>query len=369
MRDKMEPWGFEFEEYIREGEPDKAARADAWQTAIGLQAVDGLKPSLHLIETAQEHIEGDITIGEAERRIEGYYREKDKRSQSELETEEADIVSSRIARILGECAFSFSPATWKSIHGQLFKGLIKGAGAYRDYNITKSEWVLKGDTVRYAAWDSIKETVDYDFDVERNFSYRGLSMKEIAEHVAKFASGIWQIHPFPEGNTRSTAVFVIKYLNSLGYKVNNQPFAENSWYFRNALVRANYNNLAEGVTADPRYLEEFFGNLLLGEENILKNRYLHLDWFDDQDKTLSAGDTEQVTEQGTEQVTEQVERLLLVLGEEELSTAELMEKLGLRHRPTFLYTYLHPAINAGLVELTIPDKPNSRLQKYRKASR
>ena len=219
--ESRKPWGFELEEYIREGEPDKAARADAWQTAIGLQAVDGLKPSRYLIKTAQEHIEGDITIDEAEQRIEGYYKARDKRSEVELETEEADVVSSRIAKILSERTFSFSPATWKSIHGQLFKGLIKDAGTYRDYNITKNEWVLKGDTVRYASWDSIKDTVDYDFGIERDFSYKNLPMRDVAGHIAKFTSGIWQIHPFSEGNTRSTAVFIIKYLNSLGYRVNN----------------------------------------------------------------------------------------------------------------------------------------------------
>ena len=222
MDDKLKPWGFELEEYIREGEPDKAARIDAWQTAIGLQAVDGLKPSHYLIETAQKHIKGDITIDEATQRIEGYYRERDRRTESELEAEEADVVSSRIARILSERTFSFSPATWKSIHGQLFKGLIKSAGAYRDHNISKNEWVLKGDTVRYAAWDTIKETVDYDFDIEKSFSYKNLSLEDVATHIARFTSGIWQIHPFPEGNTRSTAVFMIKYLNSLGYRVNSE---------------------------------------------------------------------------------------------------------------------------------------------------
>ncbi len=303
----MKPWGFELEEYIREGEVNKAARADAWQTAIGLQAVDGLKPSQYLIETAQENIDGDISMEEAERRIESYYKARDKRTEKELETEEADIVSSRIAKILSERTFSLSPATWKSIHGQLFKGL---------------------------------------------------SMHEVADHIARFTSGIWQIHPFSEGSTRSTAVFIIKYLNSLGYRVNNQPFAEHSWYFRNALVRANYNNLVEGVVADPQFLEAFFRNLLLGEDNELKNRFMHLDWVSEQENALASGDTEQVTEQ--------VGRLLLALGDEELSAAELMQRLELKHRPTFMYSYLHPAIEAGLVEPTIPDKPNSRLQKYRK---
>lgn len=361
MGKELKPWGFELEEYIREGEPDRAARADAWQTAIGLQAVDGLRPSRYLIETAQQHIEGGISIGEAEQRIETYYKERDQRTREELESEEADVVSSRIARILGERTFSFSPATWSSIHGRLFKGLIKHAGTYRDFNISKSEWALKGETVRYSSWDAIKDTVEYDFNVEKGFSYKNLSPEEVVAHIARFTSDIWQIHPFSEGNTRSTAVFVIKYLNSLGYEVDNKPFSEHSWYFRNALVRANYNDLSAGIAADLRYLEAFFGNLLLGEDNVLKNRSMHLDWHAEQDNKPSSGDTEQVTEQ--------VERLLDALGDDELSASELMGRLGLKHRPTFLYSYLRPAIDAGMVEMTIPDKPNSRFQKYRKALR
>jgi fido (protein-threonine AMPylation protein) len=278
MDQKLPPWGFELEEYVREGEPGQAERATAWQTAIGLQAVDGLTPSPYLLATAQDHIAGAITIEEAEQRIASYYRAQAARTQVELESQEADVVSSRIAKILGEPTFSFSPGTWKSIHRQLFAGLLPAAGEYRDYNHSKREWVLKGDTVRYAAWETIKETVDYDFGLEQEFSYRNLPMEAVASHLAKFASGIWQIHPFAEGNTRATAVFIIKYLNSLGFAVNNQPFAEHSWYFRNALVRDNYNNLAQGVTADSSFLELFFRNLLLSEDHPLKNRYLHLDW-------------------------------------------------------------------------------------------
>lgn len=278
MNNNMKPWGFELDEYIREGEPDKLARVDAWQTAIGLQAVDGLKPSPYLLQTAKQHIDGEISIEDVQSRIEDYYQKRGERSEIELESEEADIVSSRIAKLLGERTFSFSPATWKSIHGQLFEGLIKNAGSYRTYNITKNEWVLKGNTVLYSSYDSIKDTVDYDFDIEAHFSYEGLSRQEVVRHITQFIAGIWQIHPFPEGNTRATAIFAIKYLNALGYKVNNEPFSEHSWYFRNALVRANYNDLNAGIAADSSFLELFFRNLLLGEGNELKNRFLHLDW-------------------------------------------------------------------------------------------
>ena len=368
MDEGLKPWGFELEEYIREGEPDKAARADAWQTAIGLQDVDGLKPSRYLLDIATEHIEGRISIDDAERRIESYYQKRSERTEGELESEEADVVSARIAKMLGEQAFSFSPVTWKNIHGKLFKGLIKRAGSYRDYNISKREWVLKGDTVRYAAWDSIGETVEYDFEKERAFSYKRLSQEEVVEHIAKFIAGIWQIHPFPEGNTRTTAVFAIQYLNSFGYNVNNEPFAAHSWFFRNALVRANYSNLDEGVSADYSFLEAFFENLLLGKDNELKNRYMHIDWKGEQDSKSATEQAEQA-EQVTEQVTEQVARLLEALGNDELTAAELMERVGLRHRPTFSYTYLRPAIELGLVEMTIPDKPRSRFQKYRKVAR
>lgn len=292
MAEKNKPWGFELEEYIREGEPDQAEKAQAWQIAIGLQDVDGLKPSRYLLENAKLNIEGEISIDEVERRVDAYYAKREERTEQELKNEEADKVSSRITRLLKDKSFSFSPATLKKIHEQLFTGLIEHAGDYRDYNITKREWVLKGDTVRYASWDTISETIEYDFDIEENFSYKNLSAADIARHVARFASGIWQIHPFSEGNTRTTAVFVIKYLNSLGYEVTNDPFHEHSWYFRNALVRANYTDLTEGVTAENRYLELFFENLLLGTNHELKNRFMHLDWVDEHKETAvdEAGD-------------------------------------------------------------------------------
>lgn len=275
---EMKPWAFELEKYILEGEPDRAKKSRDWSTAIGLQAVDGLTPSQYLLDTAREHIEGELTIDQVQERISSYYNHRDERTQTELESEEADVVSSRIAMILGEQAFTFSPAEWKSIHGRLFKGLMKEAGAYRKGNMTKKEWVLKGDTVRYASWNTIPETVEYDFAQEGRFSYKGLTKKEIAHHVAAFASGIWQIHPFYEGNTRATAVFVIKYLNSMGIDAGNEPFAESSRYLRNALVRANYTNINEGIYETNRYLEQFFENAILGESYELKNRCLHIDW-------------------------------------------------------------------------------------------
>ena len=240
-----------------------------------------MKTSAYLLDTAKEHIEGKISIDEAQKRIQSYYEQRTDRTEVENDTKEADIVSARIAKLLGEKAFQFSPVEWLTIHRRLFDGVFSHAGQIRQYNITKREWVLKGDTVTYAAWSSIKDTLDYDFATEKQYSYAGLSVEQCVKHLAKFASDIWQIHPFCEGNTRATAVFMIKYMKTFGFKVNNDAFEKNSWYFRNALVRANYNDLQNGIHATTKFLEMFFSNLILGTEYELKNRYMHVDYVDD----------------------------------------------------------------------------------------
>ncbi len=271
-------WQFELEEYIKQGEPGRIEKSEAWKTAIGLQAVDGLKTSAYLLNTAKDHIEGKISIDEVQKQIQSYYEQRTDRSEEENETKEADIVSARIAKLLGEKTFQFSPAEWLMIHRRLFEDVFDHAGQIRKYNITKKEWVLKGDTVIYAAWDSIKDTLDYDFAAEKQFSYEGLSVDASVKHLAKFTSDIWQIHPFCEGNTRATAVFMMKYMKTFGFRVNNDAFEKNSWYFRNALVRANYNDLQSGVHATTKFLEMFFSNLLLGTDYHLKNRCMHIDY-------------------------------------------------------------------------------------------
>lgn len=262
----------EFEEYIRQGEPQKREKGYAWQTAIGLQAVDNLKPSEYLIQTACKHIEGDITIEEAKQLIDNYYQSKTLRADIENRTEEADKVSAHIAEILSEKTFTFSPVEYISIHRRMFQGIYKFAGKIRDYNITKKEWVLNGETVLYADASSIRESLDYDFMQEKNFNYKDLNIEDAIAHIAKFISGIWQIHAFGEGNTRTTAVFAIKYLRTFGFDIGNEAFANHSWYFRNALVRANYNNFGKGIYATTEYIEAFFRNLILSEHNELKNR-------------------------------------------------------------------------------------------------
>ena len=265
-----------FKEYLRESEPDKAHKGYAWSTAIGLQAVDGLKPSKYLIDTAIQNIEGKITMKEAQSLIDSYYEERPVHLSDDERTEEADKVSSRIAEILSETVFSFSPNAYISIHRKLFQGIYKHAGKIRDYNITKKEWVLDGATVMYGSASELRVTLEYDFSQEKDFSYKGLSMDEIIHHLAVFVSRLWQIHIFGEGNTRTTAVFFIKYLRTLGFSAANDIFAENAWYFRNALVRANYTNLQKGIHETTEYLEAFLRNLLLNDKNELHNRNLHI---------------------------------------------------------------------------------------------
>jgi hypothetical protein len=267
-----------FEQYLKDVEGDKSDKTYLWSTAIGLQDVDGLRPSKYLIDTAIENIEGKITIKQAQELIDSYYKEKDNRSSDMERTEEADKVSSRIAQILSEKAFSFTPNEYISIHRKLFQGIYIHAGKIRDYNITKKEWVLDGATVIYGSASELGATLEYDFNREREFSYKNLSMDDIIKHLALFISRLWQIHIFGEGNTRTTAVFFIKYLRTLGFSESNDIFAQNSLYFRNALVRANYSDLKRGIYETTEYLELFLRNMLLNEKNELLSRKLHINF-------------------------------------------------------------------------------------------
>lgn len=359
----------EFDEYLRQSEPHRSERAQSWKTAIGLQAVDGLKPSSYLLETARRHIEGDISIEEVKSLIDSYYQTQASHTQDSAMTEEADKVSANIAELLNEKAFTFSPMGYISIHRRIFNGVFKFAGSLRDYNISKKEWVLRGDTVLYASAAELRMTLDYDFEQETRFDYRSLAPSEMIVHFARFISGLWQIHPFGEGNTRTTAVFVIKYLRSMGFDVNNDLFAAHSWYFRNALVRANYRNYQKKIEPDFQFLEQFFRNLLLGEQNELKNRYLLIQLPENfPASTRQAPDKyptsiRQVPDKfstGNSRILD----LIRVLGDKELSLKELLVLLSLKDRENFKKSYLEPAIQSGFVRCLYPDSPRHPRQKY-----
>ncbi len=267
-----------FDEYIVQGDGSRKQRAENWQIAIGLQDVDRLQNSAYLFDTARQHIEGELDIAAVQQRIEDYYRTAEGRELASQRTDEADIVAARISAVLAEKTFAFIPSSCANLHKRLFRGVFKHAGEYRTVNISKREWVLDGESVLYAPYELLRETIEYDFTQEREFSYKGLSPQDSVKHIAKFISGLWQIHPFMEGNTRTTAVFTILYLRQFGFSVNNEPFRNHSWYFRNALVRANYNNYQQNIASTTVFLERFFDNLLFNGRNELKNRYCHIRW-------------------------------------------------------------------------------------------
>ena len=275
---KKEKWNLELSEYIIQGEPSRVEKTKTWETAIGLQDVDGLKPSEYLIKTAKEHIEGNIDLKEVENRINHYYKVLDNRKTEEVEnSEEADKVAVRITELLSEKSFNFNPTELINIHKRLFSGVYKHAGKIREYNFSKEEWILNDDTVVYAPYETILPALQYDFEKEREFSYKELSLEDSIKHLCRFTSDIWQVHPFCEGNTRTTAVFIIKYLRTFGFDINDDVFAEHSWYFRNSLVRANYKNFEKNIFEDISFLEKFFYNLLANTNFELKNRFMHVD--------------------------------------------------------------------------------------------
>lgn len=367
----------DFDEYIRQSEPDRQQRAYAWQTAIGLQAVDGLKPSEYLKDMARRHIEGEMTIDEVREQIKTYYQSKANREPDDEGKQEADKVSANITKILSTRTLDFSTNGYISLHRRIFEGVLKFAGKIREYDIMKKEWVLNGDSVSYLNWEDLRRAIDYDLEQERNFSYAGLSADEIVAHIARFVSGLWQIHAFGEGNTRTTAVFTILYLRSIGFEVSNNLFADYSWYFRNALVRANYKNAQKGIDYTPVYLERFFRNLLLGDQWDLRNRYLHItpssEWKNQPNlaEARKTGQAQDKLRTSSGQVQDKVhtdnpdiERLVAVIGKEQMSVKMMMEKLQLKGRDNFLRLYLSPALEEGFVTLLYPDKPRHPRQKY-----
>lgn len=360
-----------FDEYKKVSEPHKRERAEAWRIAIGLQAVDGLQVSEYLKQTARQHIEGEITIDEACQQIKQYYISKSVHDDDDENKAEADKVSTNIAKLIGSPSFTFNAAGVMAIHRGIFEGVFKHAGKLRTYDITKKEWVLRGDTVMYGRWQDLRMALDYDIEQEKLFDYRGLSMSEVIERLAKFVSGIWQTHPFCEGNTRTTAVFAIKYLKSIGFECNNDMFEQHSWYFRNALVRANYKNVAKGINQDYSFLNNFFRNLLMGENYELKNRYMLVNPPEEWQNKASTGQVPLNHPTSTPQVpyklntdNSNIKKLIFVVGEKELSVKEIMDGLGLKDRKNVLNLYLTPAINSGFIRLLFPQSPRHPRQKY-----
>lgn len=358
-------------------EPHKRERASVWRTAIGLQDVDGLKVSEYLKDEAVRHIEGDITINDVRERLKSYYTNKNAHDNADAAMEEADKVAANIAKLLSEKSFSFTALEVLNIHRHLFEGVFKYAGEIRPYDITKKEWILNGDTIIYGRAADIMMALRYDIQQEKDFNYKGLSIDDTINHIVDFVALLWQNHPFREGNTRTTAVFVIKYLRSIGFKVDNDLFANNSWYFRNALVRANYRNVSKGIEPDKSFLIKFFRNLMLDEHNELRNRYMLIGYSEvDETPTCLYEDTPISTPTSTTEgtptstgelsasVSDSVRRLVTAIGKDEKSVREMMAIIGLKDRKNFVEYSLAPAIQADLVQMKFPDSPRHPRQRY-----
>lgn len=367
----------DFEAYERVAEPHKREKASAWRTAIGLQDVDGLEVSDYLKKAAVRHIEGDITIEDVRKRLKSYYTNKNAHDSVDATKEEADKVAANIAKLLSEKSFSFTALEFLNIHRHLFDGVFKHAGEIRPFDITKKEWILNGDTIIYGRAADIMMALRYDIQQEKDFNYKGLSIDDTINHIVDFVALLWQNHPFREGNTRTTAVFVIKYLRSIGFKVDNDLFANNSWYFRNALVRANYRNAVMGVEPDKSFLVKFFRNLILGERNELKNRFMLIGYtgIDDTSSYLYEDtpiSTPTSTTEGTPtstgdlsaSVSDSVRRLVTAIGKDEKSVREMMAIVGLKDRKNFIEYSLAPAIREDLVQMKFPGTPRHPRQRY-----
>ena len=370
--------------YFKAEEPGRRERADAWATAIGLQKVDGLTPSQFLFDTAKDHIEGRITQNQARRRIHDYYAAQAEVARPDPEKEEADKVSERIVAVLNDGGFSFTPEYFISIHAKLFKGVLASAGKLRTVNIRKREWVLKDDSVTYGDAATIKQSLIRDFIDEREFDYGGKTPRKIIPHFARFIAQIWQVHPFGEGNTRTTAVFAIKYLRSLGFSVDNDVFRDNAWYFRNALVRANYADYAREVSRDWNYLEIFFRNLLLGEKNEMKSRYLLIGLTDEDKRKIceltegtrgqkkvvrksgkkntqkttqksSLNATGELTEKLTEKLTETEQKIVVaIMKDGHITQGKLAKKIGIAR--TYVTKVMGGLQSRGVIRRVGPDK-------------
>ncbi len=261
-------------EYTEETKPEGYVKQLQWDMAIGLQEVDNLKPSKYLEKLLEENVSGNLTIKQVEEELREYYIEKDKKQELNHNELECDFVSTRIVELLQIDNFELSVDYLKYIHKYLFQDVYEFAGEFRNIDFSKHEKILNNDSVAYGDCKTLKESLEYDISLEKEKNYKDMSVVEVINNITKLSSSIWQVHPFREGNTRTTALFIEKYLISLGYNVDNTLFKDKSIYFRNALVRSNYFNNYLNIKEDSRYLVKFYENLLLGKNNNLHSQDL-----------------------------------------------------------------------------------------------
>lgn len=261
-------------EYTEETKPEGYVKQLEWDMAIGLQEVDNLKPSKYLEKLLEENVSGNLTIKQVEEELREYYIEKNKKQELNHNELECDFVSTRIVELLQIDNFELSVDYLKYIHKYLFQDVYEFAGEFRNIDFSKHEKILNNDSVAYGDCKTLKESLEYDISLEKEKNYKDMSVVEVINNITKFSSSVWQVHPFREGNTRTTALFIEKYLISLGYEVDNTLFKDKSVYFRNALVRSNYFNNYLNIKEDNNYLVKFYENLLLGKNNNLHSQDL-----------------------------------------------------------------------------------------------
>ena len=261
-------------DYIEAEPPKNYVKQSQWDMAIGLQEVDSLKPSKYLEKLLQENVTGEKTIYEVEKELKEYYKEKEKNNDINHNELECDLVSTRIVELLQEDNFELSIDYLKYVHKYLFQDVYEFAGKFRKVDFSKHERILNNDSVAYGDHKLLERSLDYDITLEKNKNYKEMNIVDVINNITDFSSRVWQIHPFREGNTRTTALFIEKYLVSLGYSVDNTLFKDKSVYFRNALVRSNYFNNYLNIKEDNSFLIKFYENLLLGKNNNLHSKDL-----------------------------------------------------------------------------------------------
>ena len=271
------PWQLVLRSYRNAEDPRQQAKYPIWQAAIGLQGVDGLNPSPYFVKLVQSHIEGRLTLAAMEKQLYRHYKWHKRDMTLSEETWEADLVSLHIAQLLSDHSFQMDPLELQKIHHSLFKDVYDFAGNFRNYDIRKQEWILDGESVKYIDCDRIEDSLNRVFSAEKKFDYRSASTRDGISHLARFISQVWIIHPYGEGNTRTTSLFLMRYLQSMGIRMQIDVFLD-SWSFRNALVRANYADLEKNISPDPHFAELFLQNMLLKKENPLRNQELHVDY-------------------------------------------------------------------------------------------
>ena len=260
--------------YQEETKPKGYIKQLQWDMAIGLQQVDNLTPSKYLKQMSEKNILGELTIKEVEQSLREYYTTKEKQKDINHNELECDFVSMRIVELLNQADFELSVDYLKYIHKYLFQDVYEFAGEFRKIDFSKHEKILNNDSVAYGNSKTLTESLEYDIGLEKEKDYKDMPIVEVIKNITDFSSNIWQVHPFREGNTRTTAVFIEKYLISLGYNVDNSLFKDKSVYFRNALVRSNYFNNYLNIKEDKSHLIKFYENLLLGKNNNLHSEDL-----------------------------------------------------------------------------------------------